>query len=256
MRVLAIETSGRDVAAAVGDEGGPISCLTVRSGRRHAELLHPLVQQACELAAVTLAELDAIAVDVGPGLFTGIRVGVAAAKGFASALGIPVVALTSLEIIRRACEAASPGPGRSVVPVVDLRRGDVAWSLAAGPACFGSPEQLAALLGSLPPPVVLAGDGALRYASVLAGGASGDEGSGSPQPPGGREGGRAAVAGAELASPPVASLAVRAVTELEAGRAVDPLSVVPVYLREADARINWTTRHGAPAFPVPGAEGH
>ena len=130
MRLLAVESSGRDVAVAIADDTGPLACLTVRSGRRHAELLHPLVAQVGEVAGVALAELDAIAVDVGPGLFTGIRVGVAAAKGFAVALGIPVVPLTSLEILRSACQVVSLG---SVVPVVDLRRGEVAWCCPGGP---------------------------------------------------------------------------------------------------------------------------
>ena len=232
MKILAIETSGRDVAAAVTDETGPIASGSVRSRRRHAELLHPLMSQVCEQAGIPLAGLDAVAVDVGPGLFTGIRVGVAAAKGLATALGIPVVSLTSLDILRAACESA--GRGHLVaVPVVDLRRGEIAWSLPGEVVDFGTPEQLAGLLPTVGGPLVLVGDGALRYASVL-----------SPEQ-------ATAVAGVELASPPVASLAVLAVEELRAGRVIDPIVVLPVYLREADARINWTTRHDAPGLVVP-----
>jgi tRNA threonylcarbamoyladenosine biosynthesis protein TsaB len=268
MRLLAIESSARDVGVALADEAGPIACMTVRSGRRHAELLHPLVEQVCEVAGVTHAALEAIAVDVGPGLFTGIRVGVAAAKGFAMALGIPVVPLTSLEILRAACQDVSFG---SIVPVVDLRRGEVAWCLPGGSMEHGTPARLAVLLDSIEHPVLLAGDGALRYAEDLrASRQDEDRGHTGPwEPPGARglsgaearghrsSGGNTvpvrAVAGADLGAPPVASLAVRGVTEVRSGRAIEPLAVVPVYLRDADARINWTTRHDAPARYVAAA---
>jgi len=267
MTLLAIESSGRDVAVAIADDTGPLACMTVRSGRRHAELLHPLVEQVHEVTGVALASLDAVAVDVGPGLFTGIRVGMAAAKGFALALGIPVVPLTSLEILRSACQDISFA---SVVPVVDLRRGEVAWQVPGGPMEHGSPDSLARLLDSLEPPVLLAGDGALRYESILTAGGPVAEGDGpAPQelrraagagrrlpgdgarPQGARP--ARAVAGAALGAPPVASLAVRAVAELQRGYAIDPRSVLPIYLRDADARINWTTRHDAPALDVAGA---
>ncbi len=268
MRLLAIESSGRDVAVALADEDGPIACMTVRSGRRHAELLHPLVEQVCAVAGVAQAGLEAIAVDVGPGLFTGIRVGVAAAKGFAVALGVPVVPLTSLEILLAACRGTSCG---SVVPVVDLRRGEVAWCLPGGSMEHGSAAQLALLLDSIEHPVLLAGDGALRYATVLGAGALDTEGDrlvtrepraaveGVPGAPAGPRlwsegtGQVRVVAGDEMGSPPVASLAVRAVAEARRGQGIDPLAVLPVYLRDADARINWTTRHDAPSLDRAGA---
>jgi tRNA threonylcarbamoyladenosine biosynthesis protein TsaB len=265
--ILAIETATLSVGAALANENGLLAAFEVRAGRRHAELLHGVVMSVLEVTGLGFGDLDCIAVDVGPGLFTGIRVGVAAAKGFAVALGVPVVGLTSLEILASACRATGD---HDAVGVVDLRRGEVAWAMpsaedAPGVSRHGPPELLAAelaerlaagagggtaggagaassgrerpvlagesALSSGREPIVLAGDGAIRYAEILTAGRYG----------------RVLVAGPELAAPPVASLAVRGMTELAAGRAVDPLAVRPTYLREADVRINWTTRHDAPA---------
>lgn len=241
MRVLAIETATVAVAVALADESGPLSALTVRADRQHAERLHVLVEEALELAGAAFADIDCLAVDVGPGLFTGIRVGVAAAKGFAMALGLPVVALTSLEVIAAACAPAG-GAGRAHgVAVVDLRRGEVAWRLPAEAGNgvevgHGAPAVLARLLSDRfaghpgdAESVVVAGDGALRYSDVL-----------TAAVPGLR------IAGPELAGAPVASLAVLAFTEMAAGRTTSAAGVMPVYLRDADVRINWTTRHDSP----------
>jgi len=130
MRILAIETATIEVGVAVADETGPLASVTARPGRRQAETLHPAIADVCRIAMITPAELDAIAVDIGPGLFTGLRVGVAAAKALAGALGLPVVTATSLEVLKAAC----PSGLGAVIPVIDMRRGEVAWLMPARPA--------------------------------------------------------------------------------------------------------------------------
>ena len=142
MRILAIETATIEVGVALGDESGPLATVTVRPGRRQAETLHPAIEDVCRIAGVSLGELGAVAVDIGPGLFTGLRVGVAAAKALAGGLGLEVVTATSLEVLAAAC----PGAGGSVVPVLDMRRGEVAWLMpGSGPLGFrvGPPAELA-----------------------------------------------------------------------------------------------------------------
>lgn len=94
MIVLALETAGVDCSAAVYDSGrntvlGEASDMI---GKGHAEHLIDIVDRALGQADITLSEVDRLAVTVGPGSFTGIRVGVAAARGFALSLQIPVVA--------------------------------------------------------------------------------------------------------------------------------------------------------------------
>ena len=236
MRILAIETATIEVGVAVADETGPLASVTARPGRRQAETLHPAIADVCRIAMITPAELDAVAVDIGPGLFTGLRVGVAAAKALAGALGLPVVTATSLEVLKAAC----PSGLGAVIPVIDMRRGEVAWLMPARPAPdvrVGAPAELATELAGLPGlaegvgPVLLIGDGALRHRELL-------ERAMLPAP---------VFGGTALAAPPVASLAVLAIAAMKDGRCCDPASVRPFYGREADARINWSSREGREA---------
>lgn len=239
-KLLAIESATGAVGAALCVDGTVVAELTVRTARRHVELLHPAIEEVCRLAGVRLFELDAVGADVGPGLFTGIRVGVAAAKAIALGLGVPAVAVTSLEALAAAAVMSGAGGAcGEVVPVVDLRRGEVGWSLR-GEVGWGDAGRLVAEvleLGPLAGPALFVGDGALRYRAQLEDGA-----------PGARTPGGSAwrVAGNLLATPPVASVAVLACAALSEGREVDAARLAPCYLRGADARINWTTRHDAP----------
>ena len=228
MLILALETATIEVGVAVGNETGPLATVTARPGRRQAETLHPAIADVCRTARISFAELDAIAVDIGPGLFTGLRVGVAAAKALAAGLGLPLVTATSLEVLVAAC------PGSDlVVPVIDMRRGEVAWQLTGPPGevRVAGPTELATELEALEGPVLLLGDGALRHRAELAGHRS-------PPP---------VFGGIELAAPPVASLVVLAVKAMKEGVFSDPAAVRPLYGREADARINWSSRHGREA---------
>ncbi|MEY4228993.1 MAG: hypothetical protein RLZ84_1585 [Actinomycetota bacterium] len=80
MLILGIETAVEHVGVALGDHRGTLATATVNSDRRHAESLAPMVEFVCAQAGMSLRQLDAVAVDVGPGLFTGLRVGIAAAQ--------------------------------------------------------------------------------------------------------------------------------------------------------------------------------
>ena len=114
MLILAIETATQSVGVALANERGVVAHLEVRQGRRHAETVVPAVEQLLAHAEASMAEITRIAVDVGPGLFTGLRVGVATAKAYALALDVPVVAISSLELVAREAAPAFAFPGFAV----------------------------------------------------------------------------------------------------------------------------------------------
>ncbi len=110
MIILALDTAGVDCAAAVYDSGrdtmlGEASDMI---GKGHAEHLMGIVDRALNQAGVALSAVDRIAVTIGPGSFTGIRVGVAAARGFALSLGVPAVGITTLAVMAEAQRLKTP----------------------------------------------------------------------------------------------------------------------------------------------------
>ncbi len=101
MIVLAIDTAGVDCAVAVydGAAGRVLGSVSETIGRGHAERLIAMIDEALDKAGLTLSEIERVAVTVGPGSFTGIRVGVAAARGLALALGIECVGVSTLSVL-------------------------------------------------------------------------------------------------------------------------------------------------------------
>lgn len=152
MIVLAIDCSAGLCASCVCDTGSDRELgREVRDlGKGHAEHLMAVIDAALERAGRTFADLDAVAVSIGPGSFTGIRVGVSTARGLALALGIPAIGVTTLEAL--AAEAARQFPGRAVLAALDGGRGEIHAALydaqlqpLSGPAVMSA--EAAARLG-------------------------------------------------------------------------------------------------------------
>src|SRR5437867_4271444 len=99
MLILAIDTATSRVSVAVGDADSVRGEVHLAGGRRHAEQLAPAVQYLCRELEIELAHVTAIGVGLGPGLFTGLRVGVTTAKVMAQTLRIPVVGIPSLDLV-------------------------------------------------------------------------------------------------------------------------------------------------------------
>lgn len=92
-------------------------------GKGHAEHLIGIVDRALDQADMALSDIDRIAVTIGPGSFTGIRVGVAAARGFALSLNVPAVGVTTLEVMASAQHEKTPG--RAVLAAMDAKRDEI-----------------------------------------------------------------------------------------------------------------------------------
>lgn len=273
MTLLAVESATDMVGVAlVRDDGASAERLHL-GGRAHAELLVPSIEEACAASGCTVADIDVIAVDIGPGLFTGLRVGVATAKALGQALSVGLIGVTSLDILAAAAleQAGTDRPDRSggadphrsactVVSVIDARRGEVFAAAYPFEGRGGpgdpidprtvrldrsepmAPDVLEAWLLELAGAhgrVTVVGDGALRYHSQLARHPSLDlEGA------------------ADLSAPPPLALAHLALARLARGEeAASAGDLVPDYRRPADARINWEQRAPRTRPPETPAEG-
>jgi len=224
MIVLSMSTSSPRGTVAIARDSRILARVAYDGGTSHAERLFAVIDEAMAHAGITRAEIDALACDIGPGSFTGVRVGVASAKGIAVALSIPVVGVGSLESMAHA--AASIAAGRDVIAVVDARKGEVfagAYDTALrptwGPRHLGRDQ--ASTLGDL----------AIERAALVVG-AVVTELSGLAPPP------RAA----DLDLPDASSIALLAIlrlaglTSVEARMRFDAALLEATYVRAPDAR--------------------
>ena len=168
--LLAFDTSSAAVTVALASPTGEIvASSTTVDALRHGELLAPAIADALETAGVTPRDLTRIAVGVGPGPFTGLRVGLVTARTMAEVLGIEVAGVCSLDILARQSSLSLP-----VAVATDARRKEIYWALYDGPAADGSrrrlegpavdrPAEVAHVLNGLP----VIGRGAVLYADAL-----------------------------------------------------------------------------------------
>ncbi len=224
MRLLAIETATPQSSVALG-EGREVVASANRVDRRgHTAFIVAALDFCFDQVGWRPEDLDAIAVDTGPGLYTGIRVGLATAQGLAATLGIPLVPVGSLDAL--ALRAATHR--RHVWSVIDVRRGELAVAsyrpvpggvVRDGPPQLVGLERFKAILQSDPDDVLMVGDWAALPDGFLRGLHRVKHGR--PRFP-----------------------AAEAILELAVGRAEredfpHPDEVRPQYLREPDVTISW-----------------
>ena len=184
MRILAFDTATPATTVALCGVGGVV--FTARHDPRpserpgHATRLLPLVARVLDRAGIGWEEVDRIAVGVGPGTFTGLRIGIATARALARARGIPLVAVSTLQslALARPHPDAVPAGLDAVLAVLDARRSEVfaaSWRIdeasefdsALLPPRVLAPEALAELVSPLGPATLAIGDGAVAFREVL-----------------------------------------------------------------------------------------
>ncbi len=234
MKILAIETATPASSVALGD-GDELAAMSVKVDRRgHLAFLVPAIDFCFKQAGWNRDDVEIVAVDVGPGPFTGIRAGIATAQAFAAGIGVPLVPISSLTV--QALRAATGH--RRIWSVVDMRRGQVAAApyrpLPGGVAPDGAaevvgPDEFRAMLDADPSDTLVVGD----WQAL----------------PGMMWGGLHRV---RLGRPRYPSADVMLeIAEMRASRGdfVATGDVRPDYMREPDVQINWKTFRSEGIWP-------
>lgn len=231
MLILGIETATAQVGCALGGHEGVLASSHSAKGRRHAENLAPAIDFVCAQAQVDLSDIGLVAVDIGPGLFTGLRVGIATAKAIAYGLRVPMIGVSSLDLLAFPVRY-SP---RLIVTAIDARRGEIFHAFyrqvpggvqRVSEPTVGTAEDLASELMAMSEEVLLVGDGAQRYRDVFA---ELDK-----------------VEHVDVGNLYPSAISLVQLAHAQALREeFSPIDQIhPVYLRKPDAQINWKTRDG------------
>lgn len=229
MIILGITTATQQVGCAIGGHEGVLASAHSARGKRHAETLVPSIDFVRRQARVDLEEISVVAVDIGPGLFTGLRVGITTAKAMAQALRVPMIGISSLDLLAWPVRHTD----REIVAIVDARRGEVFHARyrptpggvqrVEGPTVC-KPEELCSELQASDTEFLLVGDGALRYSDLWESMV------------------RVDIAEQFLAHPNASSLVQLAHARAIREDFVPPWELEPMYLRLPDAEINWVSR--------------
>lgn len=231
MLILGIESASAQVGCAIGGHEGVLASIHSSRGKRHAEVLTPQIDIVRRQARIELDEISLVAVDIGPGLYTGLRVGIASALAIAYARSLPMIGVPSLDLLAFPVRFTN----KLIVTVMDARRGEV-FS-----ACYrtvpggvqrvreyhvGTADELANELMAAGEDLLLVGDGALRYRDSFRGLS------------------KVELADHGFAFPTASSLVQLAHAQALREQFVQPSEIRPLYLRLPDIDIGWTTRDG------------
>ncbi|MFH1830815.1 MAG: tRNA (adenosine(37)-N6)-threonylcarbamoyltransferase complex dimerization subunit type 1 TsaB [Pseudomonadota bacterium] len=236
MRILSIDTTSIAGSVALSENDKLIAQEQQGAGGTHSEKLFPTIDHLLQVAKWQQSDIQGIAVAIGPGSFTGLRIGLAAAKGFALALDCPVAGVSSLATL------ALNGLGFSgtVIPLIDARRSEIyaaAWQVDSEgnmkqklEELVAPPDQIVKLLSEIKGDFLLVGDGALAYSDYLCKGLKH----------------RAHIAEGAQVMPQAVNLALLSWKRLVKGRGDDVASLVPNYIRRSDAEIGFMGKRKIP----------
>ena len=227
--VLGIETSTPQTSVALGSETEILAAVQL-TGKARQDSAVPALERLLHWSGLELSTVGGVAVGLGPGLFTGLRVGVEAGKSLAQVLNVPIVGIPSLDALAFGVRHTS----RSIAGVIDARRGEVFYAfyravpggiVRLGEYQVAAPDHLAADLEARRGDVLLAGNGAILYRRQL-------EAAGT----------KVEFASAASAHPHAQALIELAIPRFHREEHDRLYDVVPLYLRKSDAEIAWDQR--------------
>jgi tRNA threonylcarbamoyladenosine biosynthesis protein TsaB len=227
MFTLAIECATKSIGLALLDEGNVRAELYLRLERHHAEVLLPALDKLFIIAGLTLGCVDLLACTIGPGSFTGLRIGTSTIKGLALATGKPVVGISTLETLAM---NALPSP-HLVCPMLDARKNQIYAGLyRIGPDGLPAAERPDTLTdapnllqGLDEAQIVFLGDGALRHEELI------------------RETlkGRAILCGSSHQRLMASAVGLIGLRQYRIGTIMNPLTFTPTYLRLSEAEATY-----------------
>ncbi len=226
MKVLALETATLAGSIAVLDDiDGLIGEVRVNVKIAYAERLMPAVDWLLNASGISIGEIDVFALSIGPGSFTGLRIGLSTVKGFAFSENKPIVPVPTLDAFARTL----PFSQHLICPMLDARKNQVYAGLYRWenndctkimPETALKPDDL---LGKINEPVVFLGEGAKIYRDRILE----------------LFGQQAVFAPPAKMTPSATTVAELAVQKIKEGITADPVSLAPLYIRKSEAEINW-----------------
>lgn len=232
MSILAIDTASSVSSVAVASEGKLQAEVTVEAGRTHSETLLSHIEGALSFAGVERSALTGVAVSIGPGSFTGLRIGLATAKAIAYGLGIPLVGVSTLA----ALALAVPVPDVHTLALMDAQKGNAYAGLyewRAGSLHEVRPVRVAPLaeaiaeVADMGKPVLLTGELVMKKRERL-----------------GNLPENVTLAPAHLLTARASHVAWLGIARLAAGECDDLMTLEPFYIRRSEAEVLWEKRHG------------
>ncbi|WP_312337099.1 tRNA (adenosine(37)-N6)-threonylcarbamoyltransferase complex dimerization subunit type 1 TsaB [Anaerospora hongkongensis] len=230
--LLAIETATLASGVALATADKLVAEIIVQTRKTHSERLMPHIEQLLELGQVAKEDITAIAVSIGPGSFTGLRIGLATAKALAYVWNVPVIGVSTLAALAYAC----PAPNSLICPLLDAQKGNVYQAVyrwekgmlqeVIPPRVIAHQEAINEL-ASQPLPVIMLGEGAVLFQEAIVAAADPIE-----------------LAPPHIILPRAGSVALLGHQLLRQGIRHDVMTLEPLYIRRSEAEVLWEQRHG------------
>ena len=234
MSLLAIDTATEVLGVAVLSKDKVLAEITTQASLTHSTKLMPYIEEVMDMAKLFRNQLTGIAVSIGPGSFTGLRIGVTTAKMMAYALDVPLAGVPTL----KALAYHYPLPGVSLIPIIDAQKGNVytetlAWEqgelIEKQPLRVEKLDEIIISLKGSEQPIMLMGDAVRKIKSTI------------DLPP------KINIAPVAQRMPRAALVGSLGQKMLTAGQAAEPMLLEPLYIRRSEAEVLWEKRRRSKA---------